>query len=55
MKRSGDYDTIVNYHGFGVDDYHYIGGRNHQDSRFSNASCQIFKVVLAIVQIREVV
>ncbi|KAG2303331.1 hypothetical protein Bca4012_062101 [Brassica carinata] len=39
MNRSGDYETLVNYQGFGMEeDYRYIGGNNQQqDSRFSNA------------------
>ncbi|CAN6805076.1 unnamed protein product [Brassica oleracea] len=36
MNRSADYDSLVNYHGFGVDDYRYIDGNNQQESRFSN-------------------
>ncbi|KAL0697950.1 hypothetical protein Bca4012_054072 [Brassica carinata] len=36
MNRSADYDTLVNYHGFGRDDYRYVGGNNQQESRFSN-------------------
>ncbi|KAF8112435.1 hypothetical protein N665_0064s0067 [Sinapis alba] len=36
MNRSADYDTLVNYHGLGLDDYRYIGGNNQQESRFSN-------------------
>lgn len=37
MSRSADYDTLMNYHGFGVDDYRYISGSNQQESRFSNS------------------
>ncbi|CAH2036788.1 unnamed protein product [Thlaspi arvense] len=37
MNRSADYDTLMNYHGFGLDEYRYIGGNNQQDSRFSNS------------------
>uniref|UniRef100_A0A0D3DQF9 Homeobox domain-containing protein n=1 Tax=Brassica oleracea var. oleracea TaxID=109376 RepID=A0A0D3DQF9_BRAOL len=36
MNRSADYDSLVNYHGFDVDDYRYIDGNNQQESRFSN-------------------
>ncbi|KAL0651646.1 hypothetical protein Bca4012_094337 [Brassica carinata] len=36
MNRSADYDSLMNYHGFGVDDYSYIDGNNQQESRFSN-------------------
>ncbi|KAJ0255859.1 BEL1-like homeodomain protein 3 [Hirschfeldia incana] len=33
----GDYDSLMNYQGFGVDDYNrYIGLGNQQDGRFSN-------------------
>ncbi|KAF8052846.1 hypothetical protein N665_1499s0004 [Sinapis alba] len=33
----GDYDSLMNYQGFGVDDYNrYIGVGNQQDGRFSN-------------------
>ncbi|KAF8080450.1 hypothetical protein N665_0944s0014 [Sinapis alba] len=35
--RSGNYETLMNYQGFGMEDYRYIGGNNQQDSRFSNA------------------
>ncbi|KAG7597623.1 Homeobox domain [Arabidopsis suecica] len=37
INRSSDYDTLMNYHGFGVDDYRYISGSNQQESRFSNS------------------
>uniref|UniRef100_A0A1J3DM72 BEL1-like homeodomain protein 10 n=1 Tax=Noccaea caerulescens TaxID=107243 RepID=A0A1J3DM72_NOCCA len=37
MNRPADYDTLVNYHGYGLDEYRYIGGNNQQDSRFSNS------------------
>ncbi|XP_010477192.1 PREDICTED: BEL1-like homeodomain protein 10 [Camelina sativa] len=37
MNRSADYDTLMNYQGFGLDDYRYIGGSNQQESRFSNS------------------
>ncbi|KAL1207776.1 BEL1-like homeodomain protein 10 [Cardamine amara subsp. amara] len=37
LSRSADYETLMNYHGFGVDDYRYIGGSNQQESRFSNS------------------
>uniref|UniRef100_A0A1J3JZ96 BEL1-like homeodomain protein 3 n=1 Tax=Noccaea caerulescens TaxID=107243 RepID=A0A1J3JZ96_NOCCA len=34
---TGDYDSLMNYHGFGIDDYNrYIGLGNQQDGRFSN-------------------
>ncbi|CAH8357273.1 unnamed protein product [Eruca vesicaria subsp. sativa] len=35
-NRSADYDTLMNYHEFGLDGYRYIGGNNQQESRFSN-------------------
>jgi len=36
-RASGDYDSLMNYHGFGIDDYNrYIGLGNQQDGRFSN-------------------
>ncbi|XP_010459643.1 PREDICTED: BEL1-like homeodomain protein 10 [Camelina sativa] len=37
MNRSADYDTLMNYQGFGLDDYRYIGGSNQQESRYSNS------------------
>ncbi|KAL1210138.1 BEL1-like homeodomain protein 3 [Cardamine amara subsp. amara] len=34
---TGDYDSLMNYHGFGIDDYNrYVGLGNQQDGRFSN-------------------
>ncbi|XP_010533491.1 PREDICTED: BEL1-like homeodomain protein 3 [Tarenaya hassleriana] len=35
INRS-DYDSLMNYNGFNLDDYRYIGLGNQQDSRFSN-------------------
>ncbi|ESQ27592.1 hypothetical protein EUTSA_v10018381mg [Eutrema salsugineum] len=36
-RAAGDYDSLMNYHGFGIDDYNrYIGLGNQQDGRFSN-------------------
>ncbi|CAN8240013.1 unnamed protein product [Cochlearia groenlandica] len=36
-RANGDYDSLMNYHGFGIDDYNrYIGLGNQQDGRFSN-------------------
>ena len=38
MNRSGDYETLMNYQGFGLEEeYRYMGGNNQEDSRFSNA------------------
>ncbi|CAN7098956.1 unnamed protein product [Brassica rapa subsp. narinosa] len=38
MKRSGDYERLMNYQGFGLEEeYRYMGGNNQEDSRFSNA------------------
>ncbi|CAH8383201.1 unnamed protein product [Eruca vesicaria subsp. sativa] len=37
VTATGDYDSLMNYQGFGVDDYNrYIGLGNQQDGRFSN-------------------
>ncbi|CAN7054618.1 hypothetical protein IGI04_028874 [Brassica rapa subsp. trilocularis] len=37
VTTTGDYDSLMNYQGFGVDDYNrYIGLGNQQDGRFSN-------------------
>jgi hypothetical protein len=34
---TGDYDSLMNYHGFGIDDYNrYVGLGNQQDGRYSN-------------------
>ncbi|EOA35033.1 hypothetical protein CARUB_v10020140mg [Capsella rubella] len=34
---TGEYDSLMNYHGFGIDDYNrYVGLGNQQDGRFSN-------------------
>ncbi|XP_010428562.1 PREDICTED: BEL1-like homeodomain protein 3 [Camelina sativa] len=34
---TGEYDSLMNYHGFGIDDYNrYVGLGNQQDARFSN-------------------
>ncbi|CAN8234642.1 unnamed protein product [Cochlearia groenlandica] len=36
-RPNGDYDSLMNYHGFGIDDYNrYIGLGNQQDGRYSN-------------------
>ncbi|CAG7869422.1 unnamed protein product [Brassica rapa] len=38
MNRSGDYETLMNYQGFGLEEeYRYMGGNNQEDSRFSSA------------------